>query len=121
MHEMPATGPTTANPTATDYTALRRAIESADWHRYDGGDPSYVTAGTFGTPDAIDLRIRNDQSEYGTQPIEYRRVTDGRDAPWLPTGYAGYPRYDPTRDETGDGEGWAFHPYRVTDLHQVTR
>ncbi len=82
-----------------------------------------MNAGTHGTPDAIDLRAAYPPLSIRPtpMPIEYRRVTDGRDAPWLPTGYAGRVSYDVDRAVGEDTDGYRFHPYKVTDLAPTTR
>lgn len=98
--------------------ALLAAIKTAEWFRYEGSDPGYVTAGTTGA-DAITLRATLPASCTDTpQAIEYQHV--GEDT-WIPSGYAGYPHYDATRDITEDTDGYAFWPYVVTELQGINR
>jgi hypothetical protein len=96
------------------------AIKTSEWSRYEGSDPNYITAGTHGTPDAIDLRVAlPDGRDAGRKfPIEYRHV--GADE-WLPTGYSGIARYDVERSVGEDSDGYRFHPYKVTDVALISR
>lgn len=98
------------------------AIKTAEWHRYTGHDftdmEGYVTAGTHGTPDAINLRCALPLIGLPVpQFIEYQRVGEET---WKRTGYSAVMRYDYSRDITDDGEGYDFIPYHVTELQITT-
>lgn len=97
--------------------SLLTAIKTSEWHRYTGAqDPGYATAGTHGTPDAIELRCPLTLFVTdGPLIIQYRRVDDPY-GPWTDTGYRARMRYDTSRDHQQDGDGYEFIPYEVTQL-----
>jgi hypothetical protein len=100
---------------------LLQAIKTVEWSRYDGTDePGYITAGTHGTPDAIDLRVADPPWNHtnAMMPIEYRHV--GADE-WIPTGYAGRVSYDVERGVGEDMDGFRWHPYKLTSVALITR